>query len=266
MQKQIQGLQRWKTLESGTYRHLSIEEQLHQYSECLDDLFFGGLLKGFYKIRFVDDAKVLLEKWGSCDAHMHSSFPYSHGYELHIDIVNRTHAHSFRCLDRPSQLKNYLGTLLHEMVHAVFGLYCCYDCSLCVTRFKDEVGTSGHSMAWQKLAMSIEHAFNHYPGLMSGWTYDLGRSPAFVLEYKGDRDFRANKTLQDSLTVRQLLRLDLEPWTTRQIRGLLQTRDTERTVRRERASTAKFGSRIKTGALRKKGPGSVSSNSSGSRH
>lgn len=266
MQTRTQGLQRWKILESReTYRHLSTEEQLHQYSECLDDLFFGGLLKGFYKIRFLDDAKLLKVKYGSCSAHMYSSFPYGHGYELHIDILNRTHSHSFQRLDRPSQLKSYLGTLVHEMVHAVFALYSCYDCSPCVTRFTDEVGTSGHGMLWQKLAMSIEHALNHHPDLMNGWTYDLGRSRSFVLEYNGNPSFPANKTLQNSLTIRQLGELKLDSSTTWQIRGLLQTRDTQRTVYRKRGPTAKFGSRIKTGALRKKGPGSVGSNSSGSR-
>lgn len=42
MQRQIEGLQQWKKLDSGEYKHLGIGELLCVYSECFDALFWGG--------------------------------------------------------------------------------------------------------------------------------------------------------------------------------------------------------------------------------
>lgn len=146
---------------------------------------------------------------------------------------------SFEALDQPSQLRKYLGTLLHEMVHAVFQLFCCRTCEPCRTRRKDEVGTSGHSMMWQKLAISIEDTLNNCSHFAGGVAFDLNRSYSFIKEFEGDHDHKANRTLQKSLTMRQLRGLKLDSWATRKVKKFLRVRDTQRAANRRKDAAAR---------------------------
>ncbi|KAF7943699.1 uncharacterized protein EAE97_005769 [Botrytis byssoidea] len=55
-------------------------------------------------------------------------------------------------------LENYLGTMLHEMVHAFFSIYVCKcntSCRRKVLEF-EESGMTGHGMQWQRAARSVE--------------------------------------------------------------------------------------------------------------
>jgi hypothetical protein len=226
---QARGLLLWKELESGKFKWNDTKGLLEAYSCCFDFLFFGGLLKGLYKIKFVDPATIRGAN-GTC------SWPrsFEHGFEIEITLSNRRGRESFESLDQPSQLRKYLGTLVHEMAHAVFHLYCCYRCSLCSSRYEYEVGTSGHSMVWQKLAMTIEDVLNQCPVFIGAVAFDLTRSRSFFLEYHGDEYFKPNIRLQNTLTVRQLIGLKLDGRTTRRIKGLLQVRDTQRAANRRK--------------------------------
>lgn len=244
MQRQIRGLQQWKSLGSGKYMHLSMEKLLHLYSECLDDLFFGGILKGFYKIRFVDPS-VIPGLHGVCSW----LCSFEHGFEIDIAISNRG-AKSLEVLNQRSRLRQYLGTLTHEMVHAVFQLYCCRTCTSCKTNVNHDVGPSGHSIMWQKLAMSIEDTLNQYPAFAGDGTFDFSRSNSFYLEYFGNRRFRPNISLQQSLTIRQLEGLKLDTWITQETRVHIQTRDRQRAaIRRKDAADRKKGLKPKAVVL-----------------
>ncbi|KAM0128037.1 hypothetical protein ACHAP3_008477 [Botrytis cinerea] len=77
-------------------------------------------------------------------------------------------------------LENYLGTMLHEMVHAFFSIYVCkcnFSCKRKVLEF-EESGMTGHGMQWQRAAMSIERF------VRQGLKLDvrLGREEALGLE------------------------------------------------------------------------------------
>ncbi|TEY47579.1 hypothetical protein BOTCAL_0304g00140 [Botryotinia calthae] len=77
-------------------------------------------------------------------------------------------------------LENYLGTMLHEMVHAFFSIYVCkcnFRCKGKVLEF-EESGMTGHGMQWQRAAMSIERF------VRQGLKLDvrLGREEALGLE------------------------------------------------------------------------------------
>lgn len=170
--RQVLGLLSWKNLESrgyggtGSLQNPNTELLLHAYSECFDNLFFGGVLHGFYKIRFVDPSLI-----PGFDGKCCWRRSFEHGFEIDIILSDRRNNKLFEALDRPSQLRGYLGTLLHEMTHAVFQLYCCHTCTSCNKRYKREVGASGHSMQWQKLAISIEDTINQCPDLIGGGTF-----------------------------------------------------------------------------------------------
>ncbi|ESZ97299.1 hypothetical protein SBOR_2327 [Sclerotinia borealis F-4128] len=77
-------------------------------------------------------------------------------------------------------LRNYLGTMLHEMVHAFFSIYVCKCNTVCrdkVLEF-EQSGHTGHGMNWQNAARSIERFVRH------GLRLDirLGREEALGLE------------------------------------------------------------------------------------
>ncbi|KAF5871907.1 uncharacterized protein Bfra_008933 [Botrytis fragariae] len=77
-------------------------------------------------------------------------------------------------------LENYLGTMLHEMVHAFFSIYVCKcntSCRRKVLEF-EESGMTGHGMQWQRAARSIESF------VRQGLRLDvrLGREEALGLE------------------------------------------------------------------------------------
>lgn len=165
--------------------------------------------------------------------------PFEHGFEIQISVTNKRRSESFRSLDKPSRRRNYISTLIHEMVHAVFQLYCCQTCTPCNDRYINEVGTSGHGMPWQKLAISIEDVLNQCPVFIGTVAFDLGRSEAFCQDYCGDAKFLANTSLQDSLTIRQLEGLKQDTWAFEEIEDLLRIRNMKRAAARRRDAAAR---------------------------
>ncbi|KFY01641.1 hypothetical protein O988_02622 [Pseudogymnoascus sp. VKM F-3808] len=218
------GLQQWKSLESGEHKNLGIGELLRLYAKCFDLLFFGGLLKGFYRISFLDSTIMPPFTWGQCC----SGWKFKHGFEIEIRISNMRHIESFQVLDEPAQLRKLLGTLAHEMVHAVFQLYCCRTCDPCIVKESRKVGPSGHSVLWQELAISVEDTLNKCPLFTGGGAFDLNRSYSFFREFNGDEDCDCNVYLQDSLTQRQLGNLRLSARTNGKIEAQIRDRDFKR--------------------------------------
>lgn len=231
---QHNGLRQWKRLELRKYEHRGAEELLCDYAKCFDNLFFGGVLERFYKISFVEPA-LTPGVIGVCS----SGCSFEHGFEIDIKITNTQPSGSLQSLDEQSQRRDYLGVLIHEMVHAAFQLYCCRTCTPCEDRHSNEVGTSGHSMSWQRLAKSIENVLNQLPVFIGAGTWDLARSRSFCLEYNGNADFDANVNLQDSLSIRQLegLKLDFPSFTN--IRDQIQIRKKKRAAARRREAKAR---------------------------
>lgn len=231
---QHHGLREWRRLESRKYEHWGAEELLCDYGKCFDNLFFGGALKRFYKISFVEPA-LTPDAIGLCS----SGCSFEHGFEIDIKITNTQPSGSLQSLNKQSQRRDYLGVLLHEMVHAVFQLYCCRTCTPCEDKHSNEVGASGHSMSWQRLAKSIENVLNQLPVFIGAETWDLARSISFCLEYNGDSNCDANVNLQDSLTIRQLEGLKLDSWAFSDIRDQIQIRRKKRAAARRREAKAR---------------------------
>lgn len=81
-------------------------------------------------------------------------------------------------------MQDYLGPLLHEMVHAVFELYCCWWCPGCLVTYDNAVGVAGHDLLRQTTALAIEEALNGGLKALCGYKICLGRSWSLVLEYR----------------------------------------------------------------------------------
>lgn len=237
---QIQGIQRWKDLSSVGYSHLTTEEHLQLYSECINDIFFGRLLKGLYKLSVVDiktiPGALALVRPNDSPSHP-ETLPSRRTPEVFIKIGKESdESPEPHC--RLALLKYYLELLLHEMVHAVFIVYCCQTCPSCAVKYKDEVGCSGHSILWQRVANAIESAVNRNECFrIHKGHFDLYRSRSFHLEYT------TNPNLRETLTIYQLGSLNLNGWTSRdgptttEIQDLLQVRDKQRSViRRKKAA------------------------------
>lgn len=102
-----------------------------------------------------------------------------HNVRCHVSIFVRHPAPKTEA-DSLVLLKNYLGTMLHEMVHAFFSIYVCKCNTVCRRKALEfeESGATGHGIHWQSAARSIER-FVRY-----GLRLDirLGREEALGLE------------------------------------------------------------------------------------
>ncbi|KAE8451387.1 hypothetical protein EG329_004016 [Mollisiaceae sp. DMI_Dod_QoI] len=56
---------------------------------------------------------------------------------------------------REYHLESYVGTLLHEMIHAFLCIYTCY-CGSCQERFEWYEGVRGHGETWYSMAAELE--------------------------------------------------------------------------------------------------------------
>ncbi|KAL2063308.1 hypothetical protein VTL71DRAFT_5113 [Oculimacula yallundae] len=151
---------------------LEDERILIQYFDIFNGVFFFGALK-FCKLRFEDDDENL----GSCAG----------GGEC---LQERIHIpDNFACLirirpmisefpNRESRLKEYMETLLHEMLHAWFSLFTC-RCETCNEATDNILGPSGHADGWQLASLAIQEA--SWPLL--GTALDLGRVNGMISEY-----------------------------------------------------------------------------------
>jgi hypothetical protein len=79
-----------------------------------------------------------------------------------------------------SRIEQYLDTLAHEMLHALFGIYACSCKNGCAEKAHDAYYVwRGHYASWQAAAYAIERASKLYPMLiyssvaweLSGWKY-----------------------------------------------------------------------------------------------
>ncbi|APA09387.1 hypothetical protein sscle_05g041570 [Sclerotinia sclerotiorum 1980 UF-70] len=80
-----------------------------------------------------------------------------HNIRCHISVFVRYPAPKNEA-ESVTLLKNYLGTLLHEMVHAFFSIYVCKCNAFCRGKALDleESGVTGHGTPWLRAARSIE--------------------------------------------------------------------------------------------------------------
>ncbi|CAD6442256.1 1ecf7537-e412-45ee-ba16-503bac678daa [Sclerotinia trifoliorum] len=109
-----------------------------------------------------------------------------HNIRCHISVFVR-HPAPKNEAESVTLLKNYLGTLLHEMIHAFFSIYVCKCNAACRRKALDleESGVTGHGTPWLRAARSIERF------VRQGLRMDirLGREEALGLELiVGDKE------------------------------------------------------------------------------
>jgi hypothetical protein len=103
-----------------------------------------------------------------------------HNITAHIQVFVRQQPKSETVEQKVQLLQDYLGTMLHEMVHAFFSIYVCKCDDRCVKYYHEysESGVTGHGEPFLKASRSIERLVRY------GLRLDirLGRQEALALE------------------------------------------------------------------------------------
>lgn len=134
---------------------------LLEYFHVFDQLFFRGALRGLCFIQllpFDPDSKGQ-EVLGDFTSHRCSGFndrDFDRAFEGRIRIGNLKNDKDFS--NGEARLHQHLGTLLHEALHAIFEIYCCFSCSNCKRHDIETLGELGHGKQWQETAELIEES------------------------------------------------------------------------------------------------------------
>jgi hypothetical protein len=145
------------------------------YIDLFDELFFFGTLSS--PVRFRLEHKRIYGKFGAVRPE------YSLGKRCKVVLYDRLPEENTRY----KRLRGYLGTLLHEMIHAFFRLWAC-DYDECSYTW-DSIGKRGgeHGVAWQDVAFALEKAVRDEKLL--NLDLKLDREAAFALElFVDDRE------------------------------------------------------------------------------
>ncbi|KAE8444460.1 hypothetical protein EG329_000551 [Mollisiaceae sp. DMI_Dod_QoI] len=150
--------------------HRTDEEVLATYKILFDDLFFFGSLFPKCKtfLTYPSGRKKLLHGYTNCDEEfkLKWEFPFLQKHlEAEITVCRSNEKR------RRERLRNYLGTLLHEMIHAFLGIWGCRYKG-CYNTWQRQ-GVRGHGHAWQDMAAAVEIAAADRDLL--GLELDLGR-------------------------------------------------------------------------------------------
>ena len=119
----------------------------------LNDFLFLGALRNRCYVEWMDECRTgkRQKMLGWCE----SGEETNHGLVQSIGLVRPTE-------DKPQSVRDIVGTLMHEMCHAIFALACnCACCSCPLNRLNSE-GFSGHGPSWGKLRSSIEKTANSH--------------------------------------------------------------------------------------------------------
>jgi hypothetical protein len=155
-------------------------EDLNKFFDIFDDAYFGGLLKGYCRLEWIEesDTERRLEKGfdGVC-------YPYFPGEQRDPRFITEKPLIVITLLRHPGNdrfwaIHNYLEVLLHEMLHAIFDIYTCRCDNGCKQRHARE-GGGGHWVEWQVAARNIEVADGKYWNLL-GFGHDLRRTQSLV--------------------------------------------------------------------------------------
>jgi hypothetical protein len=167
--RQKQAIDRFKYQGNWSLSEPSNTQDIKKFFEIFDDVYFGGLLKGYCQFEFpstldcqdkrygldppLGTSKVFLPKgkFRPRDTRFQIEKPY---VVISIQLDN-----SKNMYDR---IKNYLEVLLHEMLHAIFFIYTCRCEHGCTQRHSYEAGggpyLESHHLGWQAAAFAVEEA------------------------------------------------------------------------------------------------------------
>jgi SprT-like family len=131
------------------------------YFDLFDQLFFFGSLQKYCKVVLSPD----------CNEGSKGDFRYDEkSNDCIITIYDTLPESTFE-----DRVQDYVGTLLHEMIHAFISIYSQRGDGYC-----PDHGYTGHGLAWQFIAHAAEQAVSD-PKLL-GLQLDLGRGSSLYLE------------------------------------------------------------------------------------
>ena len=171
-------------------RHALDSWNVQKYFELFNKIFFfGALTKDFCELKFVEEVGVSREEWHRNSTHEdvegHTTDPRRH----RLCYQGCTKISIFEQKDDVSKatlLRRYLGTLLHEMIHAFIHIYICLSPS-CEAQTAQLEGSGGHGITWHRLALAFEEFAANWLGL----ELDLGRADVVSELGNGKSDFSA---------------------------------------------------------------------------
>jgi hypothetical protein len=155
----------------------SDDEVLRAYVDLFDELFFFATLRSCCVFRFVHKREE--GKFGAVEDEyklvLQDQLPIRER-RCKVILYNRLPEENTRY----KRLKGYMGTLLHEMIHAFFRLWACDDDECTYTW--DRIGKRGseHGEVWQDVACALEKAVRDDKLLNLDLT--LNRAAALALE------------------------------------------------------------------------------------
>ncbi|KAH6682730.1 hypothetical protein B0J14DRAFT_646963 [Halenospora varia] len=156
-------------------RHIATTLQHIAAIRLLDDLFFLSALSTHTNLILDLHTKAVeIGKWGS------TTWPEMRSDEVTIKLFNSDDPRL--PFETPEdKLRGYLGTLLHEMIHAFFQLYSC-GCSICKREAFERYGRSGHGWHWIDVAISLQwHCESEW---VLGLCLDLQIAEGLVMEMR----------------------------------------------------------------------------------
>ncbi|KAF8849037.1 hypothetical protein BDZ45DRAFT_697895 [Acephala macrosclerotiorum] len=163
--------------------HYTDEKVLGAYATIFDDLFFFGSLFPRCRIFLVKGKREETPNLRGHTTHqeinkLKRKAPFFEKHlETEITIIKLPER------DRPARLRNYLGTLLHEMIHAFLEIWgCCIEG--CYDLWQQQ-GVRGHGYAWQDAASALEFAVQDRELL--GLKLDLGRLKPLAVDVVYER-------------------------------------------------------------------------------
>lgn len=156
----------------------------------IDDLFFGGLLKGFCRIEVVDEKEMISRTGKPRMGYSKIITPGSKSDPKHklkapycLIVLRKL---SKNPLDN---IGSYISTLCHEMVHSMLQLYTC-----AFSRCRNEIERWGHGSRWQAPALAIEKAFASEAIL--GWKIKIGRETGMAHDIRDGEPMEGAEALQ----------------------------------------------------------------------
>jgi hypothetical protein len=139
---------------------------LRNYWECFNEIFFSKALQ--YKRSGFDMINRSELEWQKNSGEI-SGYTKEHRrevpyrYQIHAPIYILEILKSESVGDA-QRMRNYIGTLLHEMIHAFIQTYTCL-CDGCEERNKIHEGRKGHGRTWQTIAHAVERFCSNELGL-----------------------------------------------------------------------------------------------------
>ncbi|KAN0090521.1 hypothetical protein V8E51_019100 [Hyaloscypha variabilis] len=169
--RQIEGLARFKYDGSWNLGQPNNLRDMRKYFEIFNDVLYNGVLTGHYQVEILGDEWALQRlgfvTLGYCELE-DPEWQCDPRFELEKAFVRIVICGQESEKDRPAteKIQQYLETLVHEMLHAVFKLFTCQRNDGC----SEKALEGSHNLWWQAAAKAVEEAsLVMFMGLRLSW-------------------------------------------------------------------------------------------------